>query len=381
MSLLTSYERDVKPWLELVEDLRALSLDNELSVPQICVMGDQSSGKSSVLEALSGVPLPRGSGLITRCPVRLVLRRTESGTSWSCSVSTTTSSQAITPESPEELNTIILRLTHTLTQSSQHFSSDAIIVRISSPESPDLTLIDLPGIIRTATMGQGPQIITQIDNLIDNFLKQDRTIILAVIPANQDIATIDILERARLADPSGSRTLGVLTKPDLIEQDNEEEVAAVLKNIRRPLKLGFVMIKNRSQAQVEEGMSFRAAREAEDRFFKDHRTFSGLDQQLLGSKNLALALTRILVSHIKQDFAPMKKQVDVLLNSVKADMRAIPSYGSPSSTSERQKLLVTLTQEFVRHLNDSVRGEYRDRLVVCNPNLRLYTRADRKSVV
>jgi GTPase SAR1 family protein len=67
--------RDVRPWLQLAEDLTELSVDKHMSVPQIAVMGDQSSGKSSVLEALSGVPFPRGTGLTTRCPTRLIMRK------------------------------------------------------------------------------------------------------------------------------------------------------------------------------------------------------------------------------------------------------------------------------------------------------------------
>jgi len=229
--------------------------------------------------------------------------------------------------------------------------------------------------VRTATVGQGAQVITQIDNLITHYLKQDNTIILAIIPANQDIATIDILERARLVDPTGERTLGVLTKPDLVGAGNEDEVAAIVQNIRKPLKLGFVMVKNRSQVQHEQGISYQAAKEDEQLFFRHHPTFSSLDQRFLGSSNLASTLTKLLVLRIKETLAPMKRQVEVMLNSIRADVRAISSYGNASCPSERQKLLVTLTQEFVRHLNDCVRGEYRDRLIVCNPSLRLYTRA------
>jgi len=339
-------------------------------------VGDQSSGKSSVLEALSGIPFPSGAGLVTRCPVRLVLRCAVAGTSWSCLVSTTASSQTITPKTRQELPAIILRLSETLTHgSNSDLSADTIVVQISSPESPDLILVDLPGIVRTATAGQGSQVITQIDNLITDYLKQENTIILAIIPANQDIATIDILERARLVDPAGERTLGVLTKPDLVGTGNEEEVAAIVKNIRKPLRLGFIMVKNRSQFQNEEGISYQAAKEDEELFFRDHPTFSCLDQRLLGSSNLALTLTKLLVLRIKETLAPMKRQVEVMLSSIRADVRAVSSYGSASCPSERQKLLVTLTQEFVRHLNDCVRGEYRDRLIVCNPSLRLYTRA------
>ena len=338
-------------------------------------MGDQSSGKSSVLEALSGVPFPRGSGLVTRCPVRLVMRRAAAGMQWSALVSTTSSAQTVAAETPTELAELISRLTETLTRNTQGFSSEAIIVRLSSPESPELTVVDLPGIVRTATVGQGLQVIAEVDKLIDEYLRQDRTIILAVIPANQDIATVDILERARLVDPTGERTLGVLTKPDLIGPGNEEEVAAVLKNIRKPLKLGYVMVKNRSQAQIRNGTSPEAAKEDEEAFFVSHPIFSCLDQRLLGIKNLTYALTKILVSRIKEELAPMKRRVELMLSGVRAEVRAISSYGSASSASDRQKLLVTLTQEFVRHLNDCVRGEYRDRLIVCNPNLRLYTRA------
>ena len=82
------------------------------------------------------------------------------------------------------------------------------------------------------------------------------------------------MERARIVDPAGERTIGVLTKPDLIGPGNEEEVVAVLRNIRKPLKLGFVMVKNRSQAQVEEGLSCQTVADDEETFFQNHPTFS-----------------------------------------------------------------------------------------------------------
>lgn len=338
-------------------------------------MGDQSSGKSSVLEALSGVPFPRGSGLVTRCPVRLVMSRAHNDGKWSATASTTLSNNTVLADTPTELTVIISRLTDTLTKSTSGFSTDAILVRLTSPDSPDLTIVDLPGIVRTVTSGQDIQVIAEVNKLIDDYLKEERTIILAVIPSNQDIATVDILERAHLVDPDGERTIGVLTKPDLIGPGNEEEVVAVLNNVRKPLKLGYILVKNRSQAQIQHKNPQNSAVEDEEHFFKSHLTFSCLDQRLLGIKNLTTVLTKLLVSRLQEQLAPMKRQVEIMLSKVRADVRAISSYGTASSSSERQKLLVTLTQEFVRHLNDCVRGEYRDRLIVCNPNLRLYTRA------
>ena len=187
--------------------------------------------------------------------------------------------------------------------------------------------------------------------------------------------TVDILERAQMVDPDGERTIGVLTKPDLVGPGNEEEVIAVLHNVRKPLKLGYIMLKNRSQAQIQQGLSHTSAINDEARFFQTHPVFSHLDGRFWGVTNLTSALTDLLVARIQEQLAPMKRQVEVMLSRIRADVRAVSSYGTASTASERQKLLVTLTQEFVRHLNDCVRGEYRDRLIVCNPNLRLYTRA------
>jgi interferon-induced GTP-binding protein Mx1 len=143
-------------------------------------------------------------------------------------------------DSPAALSKKIEELTNVLCDGrGQVFSMDSIVVRVESPGSPDLTVIDLPGIVRTATAGQDPSVIGQVNALIARYLKQDRTIVLAVVPANQDIATIDILERARVVDPEGVRTVGVLTKPDLVGPGSEGEVLAVLRNERKPLKLGY----------------------------------------------------------------------------------------------------------------------------------------------
>ena len=153
--------------------------------------------------------------------------------------------------SVELLCSAISELTNTLTNGeSQGFSTDIIVIELSSPESPDLTIIDLPGIVRTTTNGQDLKVIKQINDLIDSYIAQKNTIILAVIPSNQDIATVDILERASKGDPEGVRTLGVLTKPDLIGEGGEDEVVQVVSNLKKPLLLGYILVKNLSQKEV-----------------------------------------------------------------------------------------------------------------------------------
>ena len=101
---------------------------------------------------------------------------------------------------------------------SGEFSAEVIQVSVQSPTTPNLSLIDLPGIIRTTIYGQEKRVIANVNELLDSFMRQPETVILAVIPSNQDIATIDVLERAYEYDPAGVRTIGVLTKPDLIDK-------------------------------------------------------------------------------------------------------------------------------------------------------------------
>lgn len=253
--IIDSYDQEVRPFIDLIDQFRNFGIQNDIELPQICVMGDQSSGKSSVLQAISGVPFPRGSGLVTRCPTQLIMKKAPPGSSWTAHASVNWSKAQ--PDgagevcSIDELSETISKLTNVLTDGKLNgFSTDSIVIKISSPESPDLTIIDLPGIVRTATSGQDAAVIMQVNNLINYYMSQPRTIILAVIPANQDIATIDILERAAIVDPMGARTIGVLTKPDLIGPGSEDEVVQVLRNVRKPLALGYIMVKNPSQKEV-----------------------------------------------------------------------------------------------------------------------------------
>ena len=203
-SLLTGViDAQVGPMINLIDQLRAVGIEKDIQIPQIAVMGDQSSGKSSVLEALSGIPFPRGSGLVTKCATELRMKKTP-GTAWQASISLSWGqkqpSMAGEVESPEELGEKISSLTEAMllarggnaTFEAEH----SIVIELAAPNVPDLTVIDLPGIVRTQVKGQSSAVMAEVDSLLDRYLKQERTIILCVIPSNVDIATVDILERA-----------------------------------------------------------------------------------------------------------------------------------------------------------------------------------------
>jgi interferon-induced GTP-binding protein Mx1 len=158
------YDDKVRPMLDLVDKLRHIGIEKDLPIPQVAVMGDQSSGKSSVLEAMCGIPFPRGTGLVTRCATQIIMKRDLLGTEWSAKVKVRMFSQSQLPTfelqlhqkdslrdiatvtCPADISDHITDLTKELIKSSgSDFSLDSIVIEVTSPDVPDLTVVDLPG--------------------------------------------------------------------------------------------------------------------------------------------------------------------------------------------------------------------------------------------
>ena len=192
-------ERRIRPYIDLMNELSGTGIEKDLPIPQIAVMGDQSSGKSSVLEAISGVPFPRGSGLVTKCATELRMKKVS--TSWKAKAYLSWPREqpkaAGLIANPEELGEKIEELTESLLLArgaGTTFEAEyKIVIELEAPNVPDLTVIDLPGIVRTAVEGQSETVMEDVDSLLDQYMAQERTVILAVIQSNVDIATVDIL--------------------------------------------------------------------------------------------------------------------------------------------------------------------------------------------
>jgi interferon-induced GTP-binding protein Mx1 len=376
---LLQLDEQARPWLLLLDALEKLDIHEELPIPQIAVFGDQSSGKSSLLESLSGVIFPKGSGLVTRCPTRISMTRCLDGSPWTADVSI---SGDIAPgtdvkfvegsfKSPVELSAKLIEAADMICgPSSNGFSTTSINVAIRSPSTPNLTLVDLPGIVRTTTNGQNKSVISAVDNLLEYFLRQPETVILAVIPANQDIATVDILERASKVDPTGSRTIGVLTKPDLIDEGSENEVLSIINNNRKPLKLGYVMVKNRNQGELNSAVSISEGIRAEQLYFHSHAVWSKLDCKSVGMQALSSKLTSIIISRAV-DRAPVIKWH--LLDSLSKLDERLTSLGAelPSSDEEKRKVLMRVISRFSQTLRQISAGDYRDPLTRSDTDLRI----------
>lgn len=125
------------------------------------------------------------------------------------------------------------------------FSDDILKIELSGPLRQHLSIIDVPGIFRTPTHGvTTKEDMTLVQSMVKSYIKDSHTIILAVIPAPVDIATQEILSMAEEADPLGQRTLGVLTKPDLVDRGGEEHVMDLVRGIKNKLNLGYCMVRN-----------------------------------------------------------------------------------------------------------------------------------------
>uniref|UniRef100_A0A7N8XTW2 Interferon-induced GTP-binding protein Mx n=1 Tax=Mastacembelus armatus TaxID=205130 RepID=A0A7N8XTW2_9TELE len=349
------YEEKVRPCIDLIDSLRSLGVEKDLALPAIAVIGDQSSGKSSVLEALSGVALPRGSGIVTRCPLELKMKRRKEGQEWYGRISYQGHEEEI--EDPADVEKFIRDAQDEMAGVGVGISEDLITLEIASPDVPDLTLIDLPGIARVAVKGQPENIGDQIKRLIQMFIKKQETISLVVVPCNVDIATTEALKMSQEVDPDGERTLGILTKPDLVDKGTEETVVQIVHNEIIHLKKGYMIVKCRGQKEITEKVSLTEATEREKAFFKDHMYFHTLyNDDYATVPKLAEKLTLELVHHIENSLPRLEEQIEEKLAQTQAELDRYGT-GPPSDAAERFVFLIDKVTAFTRDAISLTTGE------------------------
>uniref|UniRef100_A0A8C9YQ37 Interferon-induced GTP-binding protein Mx n=1 Tax=Sander lucioperca TaxID=283035 RepID=A0A8C9YQ37_SANLU len=354
-TLNQQYEEKVRPCIDLIDSLRSLGVEKDLALPAIAVIGDQSSGKSSVLEALSGVALPRGSGIVTRCPLELKMKRKKEGEEWYGKISYKDCEEEI--EDPADVEKKIREAQDEMAGAGAGISDDLISLEIASPDVPDLTLIDLPGIARVAVKGQPENIGEQIKRLIQKFIKRQETISLVVVPCNVDIATTEALKMAKEVDPDGERTLGILTKPDLVDKGTEETVVATVHNEVIPLKKGYMIVRCRGQKDITDKLSLTEAIEREKAFFKNHVQFQILyDEGCATVPKLAEKLTLELVHHIQRSLPQLEEQIEKKLTKTQAQLKKYGN-GPPPDATERLGFLIDRVTAFTHDAISLAAGE------------------------
>ncbi|XP_036386685.1 interferon-induced GTP-binding protein Mx-like [Megalops cyprinoides] len=357
--VLNHFEQTVRPFMDFVDQLRGLGVDQDVPLPTIAVIGDQSSGKSSVLEALSGVQLPRGTGVVTRCPLELILIHSED-TDWEGKISYR--HESIKLDSPEQVCEEIKNAQNQLAGKNCEISNERITVQIKSKTTPDLTLIDLPGITRVAVGGQPDDIASQIKSLIYEYIMNKETINLVVIPCTADITTAEALQMAQEVDPEGERTIGVLTKPDLVDKGMEERILSIIRNELIPLKRGYAIVRCRGQKEIDDKVSLSDALNLEKRFFKGHQNFRNLlDSKQADINNLAEKLSRELLTLIKSSLNTIEADIFMKLQKVEEELSLMGNI--PTGSREIARFLTEKIKDFLDDIQALTNGDISKQLV------------------
>ncbi|KAL2784217.1 dynamin family protein [Aspergillus keveii] len=368
---LRQLQKEQSKLLDKIDELRTIGVGGLVELPQLIVCGNQSSGKSSVLEAISRVKFPAKSNVCTRFATEVILRRSpkprikisiEPGPS-RVLTETINRIRSFTHEefsNGDDLPALIEKAKeHMGIQDTVNsgFSDDILKVEVSGPEKPELTLVDLPGLYYSTSLDQGKQGIAIVRGLTEKYMMNSQSIILAVVSAKADYHLQEVVNMAEKFDKRRERTLGIITQPDILEANSEEEELYLkfMRNEKTYLKLGWHAIRNRS---FETRDISDDARDDQEREFFNQGNWSSIPRDSVGVESLRRRLSSILLKHIQQNLpgliADMKKKI--------ADREErMSKLGSPRSTLQQQRgFLLNISSAFERIVGQALNGMYAD---------------------
>ncbi|XP_033239224.1 dynamin isoform X14 [Drosophila pseudoobscura] len=332
---------------KLQDAFTSLGVHMQLDLPQIAVVGGQSAGKSSVLENFVGKDfLPRGSGIVTRRPLILQLIHgvTEYGEFLHCKGKKFLNFDEIRKEIEDE--------TDRVTGSNKGISNIPINLRVYSPHVLNLTLIDLPGLTKVAIGDQPVDIEQQIKQMIFQFIRKETCLILAVTPANTDLANSDALKLAKEVDPQGVRTIGVITKLDLMDEGTDAR--DILENKLLPLRRGYIGVVNRSQKDIEGRKDIHQALAAERKFFLSHSSYRHMADRL-GTPYLQRVLNQQLTNHIRDTLPGLRDKLQKQMLTLEKEVEEFKHF-QPGDASIKTKAMLQMIQQLQSDFERTIEG-------------------------
>ncbi|KAF2723248.1 hypothetical protein K431DRAFT_194080, partial [Polychaeton citri CBS 116435] len=349
--------------LDVVDKMRYYGFSSEIDLPQLIVCGNQSAGKSSVLEAISRHRFPTASQFCTRFATELILRRSQTP---SFSVTMAAAEKRSNPDDvarirsftteAKDIPTVIDEATHHLknVDPGPAFYEDRLCIEICGKEQPHLTLVDLPGLVQAANVQQTQKDIQTVQRLVHRYMERPQSIILAIVNASNDVATQPVLEMARKCDPAGSRTLGIVTKPDIIDEGDKPHVALNVANqgvIK--LHLGWHILKNRGHLQRDHSAD---QRDAEEQHFLDQDSWRDIPAGSKGITTLRTKLSAILFHRICDVLPVLTQWVKREIDQATRDRNSL---GKPRPSIEDQRIYIFKITEQARNLISSgINGTY-----------------------
>jgi len=347
--------------IEIVNKLQTImakaSVNSKIKLPQMVIVGAQSSGKSSIIEAIVGKEfLPRGTGIVTRRPLILQLKH----------INQDVKSQFVEwgefnhlegqrMENFNDIKAEIEKDTAKIAGVNKGISNIPIVLKIFSPNVVDLTLVDLPGLVNVAVGDQPINIDKQVRELVLEYIVNPNAIILAVSPASMDIANSDSLKIAREVDPTYQRTLGVITKIDLM--DKGTDCLDILNNKTFPLRYGYIGVVLRSQFDIKCNKTLNDGIKSEKEYFGSSNIYHQCNK--LGIPVLISTLQEVLVSHIRDLIPNIREDIS---NSIFEKQTELEALGGDNGMFEKEELMnafiLNLVSKFSQSYNEMIEGNF-----------------------
>jgi GTP-binding protein EngB required for normal cell division len=359
---------DHRNLLDIIDSLRAQGVSRYVDLPEIIVCGDQSAGKSSVLEAISCMPFPAKDGLCTRFVTELVLRR---GDMTSAKVFITPGENRYDTEK-EDLERWqpqarigqhgLGELTEEAMQAMsvpvpRRFYDDILRIELTGPNQPHLTMVDLPGLFRAGNKEQSDADVDTVRSMVQKYMARPRSIILAVVSAKNEYVLQEVTSLAKQADPGGVRTIGLITKPDTLDvgSDSEAYWVRLAQNTEVELRLGWHLLRNRN---FEQRGSTSAQRDAIEEEFFSSGIWTGVKPSQRGVAALRIRLSSVLKGQILSQLPSLVQDVE---NGIRECTEKLERLGPIRTTYEQQlKYLLRMSEDYTSLTKQAVDGAYTD---------------------
>ncbi|KAF7341477.1 hypothetical protein MVEN_01885000 [Mycena venus] len=370
--------------LDLINRLHNTGVQTDIDLPQIVAIGSQSAGKSSLIEAISGITLPRAARTCTRCPIEC--RLSHSTAPWKCIVElrfltdkdghalgqpcTETFGDPIFDKSQveERIRRAQRAILHPSTISrnfltdddeellEMSFSTNYISLQISGPGIADLSFVDLPGLIASVSSRGGNETdIEMVKGLVAAYIAKPSCVILLTVACETDFENQGAHHLAKKYDPEGKRTIGVLTKPDRIPAGDEESWLPLLRHEQEFLENNWYCVKQPSSQELNAGITWEEARSRENSFFSTKAPWTALDstyRRYLGTANLVNCLSLILSDLISKRLPQIQIELENTIQQTRGRLQNLPKPPSCDPITE----VTSLLHVFVNELNKILEG-------------------------
>ncbi|KAF9465139.1 P-loop containing nucleoside triphosphate hydrolase protein [Collybia nuda] len=371
--------QDRRHMLDLVNRLHNTGVQVDIDLPLIAVIGSQSAGKSSLIESISGITLPRAAGTCTRCPTECRLAR--SSGRWQCIVSLHRTKngqvslerfgQPIFEDAKHDVEDRIRRAQRAIlnpgkpaqyflmaenddhSESEVNFSLDRVSLQISGPDVADLSFCDLPGLIAGVGRDGDEKDISLVQGLVGSYIKNPSCIILLTVACETDFQNQGAQELAKVYDPEGKRTIGVLTKPDRIPIGEEPNWLCFIKNEKESLENNWYCVKQPGSNELKQGMNWTDARRSEEQFFSFTNPWCEIDEiykKYLGTSNLVSRLSSILSDLISKRIPEIQDEIERSIMRTKMALGKLPKEPSRDPYNDIAALLFEFAADLSRHV-------------------------------